>query len=664
MKKRIIAFITVAFLCLGCESDQPENEQHNTPNIKTCDATQNACISEREVSHCVGNERMREYCPDGQRCFNGECGAVMCTPNTIERCEANGQWYGCNPLGTGKGAFDCKTGLTCVDQKCVTRVCQAGEGRCLDEDTILLCNEAGTAYEVTKKCQDISPKTVCEEGQCISICEKTTKNASYIGCEYWAVDLDNALDPGGYDAAGQPFAVVLSNTHETLEANVQIITRKNNTLTTMLDFVIPPKSIKKAILPDGCYDGGVSCPEASAVNATSITQMAYHIKSDLPITAAQFNPLDNVGVFSNDASLLFPTTALGKRYMIMARKQNYDVFSAFATIVAVEPGQTEVKFKSSCSIRSGWDKNGGEISAMKKGQTQTFILDQYDVLNLETAAFGEDPTGSVITANKNIAVFAGVEATSIPEREALVCGGSTGLAADKCCITCCADHIEHQQYPLGAWGKEYNAAKLKARNMERDVWRILSRTDGTRVTTTPNVFETGTQGFDGTALTLNAGQWIDITTRESFNIHASSPVLVGQFMTGSDDPMNMTECRLDNDWRGAKSAGIGDPAYIIGVPIEQYRKQYTFLAPSDYINDYVSIVAPVGTTVVLDGETLPQSDFIPFGDEKYAVAYKLIEDGRHDLTASERVGLFSYGVDSYVSYGYPAGLDLRELFDE
>lgn len=658
MPKRHLVYISTLCLCLaGCgdENKDPQDEGQGII-VDTCDASQNTCFSQYEVSHCVNGVRELEHCPANTLCYDGHCGERICEPNVIDSCEANGKYYGCNPLGTGKGSFDCGYGLTCVDDACVPRICEAGSGKCLDDDTILLCNEAGTAYDVEKKCMDILSKSVCEEGSCIPICDKTTKEASYIGCEYWAVDLDNALDAGYYDAAGQPFAVVLSNTHDSLNADVSIMTREENSVRTVLSFSIKPHSVVIAYLPDGCYDGGQSCAEASAVNGTLITPSAYHIKSDLPITAAQFNPLNNVQVFSNDASLLFPTTAIGKRYMVMAREQHYKLFSAFVTVVATEPGQTVVQFTSSCAMLAGYDKKGGQIPAMSKGQTQTFVLDQYDVLNLETSLYGEDPTGSMVVADKNVAVFAGNEATSIPETEP---------------VTCCADHIEHQQYPLGAWGRTYNAAKLKPRNKERDMWRILARINGTRVTTTPNVFGNSIMLPDGSVkeiingvLELDAGQWIDILTAESFNISASHPILVGQFMTGQDDPMDPVTNKPAQDETGNLSAGIGDPAYLIGVPVEQYRKQYAFLAPAYYEEDYVSIVAPIGTTVVLDGRTIDQSEFTPFGDGKFAVSYQLIEDGSHELTASNPVGLFSYGIDQYVSYAYPAGLDLRELFSE
>jgi len=128
--------------------------------------------------------------------------------------------------------------------------------------------------------------------------------------------------------------------------------------------------------------------------------------------------------------------------------------------------------------------------------------------------------------------------------------------------------------------------------------------------------------------------------------------------------MDLSTCQMDISWQGSKAAGIGDPAYIIGVPVEQYRSKYTFLAPSAYEKDYITIVAPVGTTVTLDGTEIDQTDFKTFGSGDYMYAYELIEDGRHDLEASKPVGLFVYGVDNYVSYGYPAGLDLKSLFDD
>lgn len=629
------SFVATSFL--GCEENSLKNsDEDGNIVVQTCDAKDDLCLSQDEVVHCVDGVRIREYCASGEYCFEGQCNPVVCEAGAIESCREDGRYHGCNAVGTGMGDYACGEGLTCVDHQCVARLCLEGAGKCLDEETILLCNEAGTAYDVSTKCADISAKTVCEDGACIPICDQTSKNASYIGCEYWAVDLDNAIDGGGsLDAAGQPFAVVLSNTHATLNANVQIYSRKGNTVTKLLDFEIPAGDLRTAFLPVSCYDNVTSCDAAYLVNGTTIQEAAFYIKSDLPITAAQFNPLENVDVFSNDASLLFPTTAHGKRYMVMSRKQFYDTFHAFMTVVATQPGQTEVAVRTTCPIQDGKDKNGGTIYAMKKGDTQVFYLDQYDVLNLETKSIGDDLTGSVITADKNIAVFAGNEATSIPETDP---------------ITCCADHIEHQQYPLSAWGKTYNAVKTKPRGKEREMWRILARLDDTRVTLTPDVVSEN-------PLVLNAGQWIDILTTESFSIEANQPILVGQFLTGQNDPIDPETGVQTPDW-----AGIGDPSYIIGVPIEQYRMSYRFLVPSKYEEDYITVVAPIDATVALDGLDIDASQFNAFGDGQYKAAYVRVQDGSHGIEASAPIGLFSYGFDNYVSYGYTAGLDLKDLF--
>ena len=642
MRKPIFPAVLLFFICCGC--DEPVDPTSNpTPNQATsnvCKKSEDVCLSLYEVSSCDEDGVRRSHlCKEDEMCFDAKCAPVSCEPNAIDKCEANGQFYGCNPLGTGKGVFDCLNNQTCLDGKCVARVCSAGDGRCLDNDTLLLCNEAGTELSVKFNCRENDPRTTCESGRCVSLCDINSKSASYIGCEYWAVDLDNAIDAGVYDAAGQPYAVVLSNTREDVSANVEIYTYESAYAAIpapILSFEIPARELRKIYLPNACYDNGHHCAAAYAVNGTTITPSAYYIKSDLPITAAQFNPLDNMDVFSNDASLLLPVSALGRRYMVMTRKQHYDTLRAFMTVVAVEAGQTQVTVKSACKTVEGVDVNGNKIYPMKKGDTQIFVLNQYDVLNIETDGKGEDLTGSEITADQLISVFAGSEATSVPETDP---------------VTCCADHLEQQLYPIQAWGRKYNAVRTRPRRLEREAWRILSRVDGTVVKTVPNLFQEE-------SVTLNAGKWIDLLTTESFEIEATSPVLVGQFMTGEHDPHEP-----DTPKPSAGAAGIGDPTYILGVPVEQYRKEYSFLVPSKYAKNYITVVAPAGTNVILDGSALPLGDFFEFGSGEYTGLYREMTEGRHYLSADQPVGLFVYGIDDAVSYGYPAGLDLANLFD-
>src|SRR4029077_4611991 len=53
--------------------------------------------------------------------------------------------------------------------------------------------------------------------------------------------------------------------------------------------------------PPGQYNTGTN---------TALTRHGYRVTSNVPVVAYQFNPLENVDVFSNDASLLKPVEAL------------------------------------------------------------------------------------------------------------------------------------------------------------------------------------------------------------------------------------------------------------------------------------------------------------------------------------------------------------------
>ena len=54
-------------------------------------------------------------------------------------------------------------------------------------------------------------------------------------------------------------------------------------------------------------------------------------------------------------------------------------------------------------------------------------------------------------------------------------------------------------------------------------------------------------------------------------------------------------------------AATGDPAFILAVPVEQFRPDFVFLAPDKYAFDYVTITAPIGAEVFFDD--LPVESF-------------------------------------------------------
>ena len=249
--------------------------------------------------------------------------------------------------------------------------------------------------------------------------------------------------------------------------------------------------------------------------------------------------------------------------------------------------------------------------------------------------------------------------------------------------------------PVSAWGKTYVASRSAVRGVEADYWRIVASEDGTVINTNPH---------QGNIPTLNAGQHWEIKTTTNFLMQANKPVMVGQYLASSYEingscasgcangticdainqicaPANST-CFSDADCPGGHTCvtyddgvfgsqtscePIGDPAFILAVPVEQFRENYVFLSPNQYLQDYVNIIAPVGTQMLLDGTQTVQPAAIPGACTDDGTCWGTttlsLSDGTHSIESvtGEAFGVVVYGYDDDVSYGYPGGLDLETL---
>ena len=119
-------------------------------------------------------------------------------------------------------------------------------------------------------------------------------------------------------------------------------------------------------------------------------------------------------------------------------------------------------------------------------------------------------------------------------------------------------------------------------------------------------------------------------------------------------------CVIDVE-NGGSCQPIGDPAFILSVPAEQYRDEYVFLAPNAYKEDYVNVIAPNTAEVSLDGTKIGADQFVAVPASDFKVARILVSDGAHRITATEPVGIVVYGYHDDVSYGYPGGANLFDL---
>jgi hypothetical protein len=682
--RRLVVLAVVAGVALAACGTSDATE------VPADDAVEEADVG-GEATFCVPGE------PKGQ-CSDDGLGVVV--------CNAEGTAYEVKPCGADSLCLDGARGCT---------ICKPGSRKCQDDDVVLRCDETGTEYVEAQDCHGSDTGQICLNGACVKLCDVNSKIQSYIGCEYWGADLDNAFVPGGesgfYDAQNAQYAIVVSNTSPKYAAHVQIfiwdadqakeveVTHDTQGNPIPTD-AIPPLSLRVFNLP------GKDMDKTRNIHSTSITPFAYRVVSSIPITAYQFNPLENVNVFSNDATVLLPSNALGKYYIVMTREETFQELRGFLTVVAVYPGETQVTVTVTAPTLAD---NG--IDHMEPGDSKTFTLKQYDVLNIETDAFGADLTGSVVAANHPVAVFGGSQASNAPNTNHccpdgectsnqiwltckepganclcewpmhnLVPPQEVPCTTNDGCLkynTCCADHLEMQMFPVKTWGKEYVATPSYPRGKEKDVWRIMAAQAGTTVTTYPQ---------QATVPVLDLGEYVDFESSESFEIHAMRPLLVGQFLAAQDAP--------DPNIGGVKGkddAETGDPTFILAVPVEQFRSEYVFLAPNKYAFDAVNLVVPTGVAVYLDGQELRQEDltFKPaktilqemkekqitdptklgprFGDYsvvgsgKWAVWRVVVADGVHMAQSDQPFGVIAYGYDRYVSYGYPAGLNLEDL---
>lgn len=626
----------------------------------------------------------------GLAACSASSGSDICAPRT-DRCEAN-RYERCNEEGTG----------WIVENDCAAeeRLCVVGTGcsecfpdnRACDGQDVVRCRPDGSGFDVIATC-DGATQQICNGGECKNACQLAAESRDYEGCEYWALDLDNAVVATQGAASAQQFSVVVSNA-SLLDAEVSVeifctaedATNPRTPCTAGQPYVVRgpvrmgPGDLRVLDLDPRELDGA-SRPELNDGSGTARSRHAYRVVSTAPIIAYQFNPLENVGVFSNDASLLLPTEALAGRYLVPSWPQTLAAtedpnnnagidLRAFLSIAGVEDGTT-VDVRLSTAILGGDD-----IPAAAAGATITFTLDRYEVVNLETDGFNADFTGTQVVArdNKKVAVYTGSEASDAPRFDTLATR------------QCCADHLEEQVFPEDSYGTHFVLVKTPLRSKlvddagwdvaivpdEPEYWRIMASRDPTSVTTDlPPPFD---------RFALGRGASVIIEAERDFLLQSSEPIAVVQ-VPASQQATGIPSTLPD----GQRPPG-GDPSMIWVPPVEQWRNRYLFLVPNKYAFDFLLIAAPATAQLVYDG--IPIDDVLtcqrePMGSQEppgggppveyLAVRCQLAfpvpggpglqDDGVHLLTTANGLafGLVVWGWDSFVSYGYPGGSNVDRI---
>jgi hypothetical protein len=610
-------------------------------------------------------------------------GAIQCSGAQLQTCSGD------TTASSWQTTTDCSTkGLTCAPGFDTCVACVPAALAC-DGESVTQCDASGLTTTTLQAC-DVGSGFACRNGACVNLCDQATADHSNIGCEYWGADLDNAVISATLNAAAQQYAIVVSNANDDVPATVTIeqdnaMVGEPSETSVVGTAVIAPHNLQVFDLGPREVDG--SPPgEFNTGTGTAYTRQAYRVTSTMPIVAYQFNPLDNVNVFSNDASQLLPvsglSTAGGTDYVVAGWPQTIAITSnpatdfgvnlrAFLTILGTR-ADTHVHLVTTTAIIPG----GPFPNGLPAGGSADFVLQPFDVMNLETGDFNADFTGSVVSADGPVALFPGSEASDAPYYT---------MISDR---YCCADHLENQEPPVATVGKTYVLAKMPNRTSaliaagaqigeidEPEFYRLVAVSSGTTHITTSLPSPNDAIELDG------AGQSVTITS-------------TGSFTASGDQPFVALDVQSSQDASGVTGAlPGGDPSTMFVAPIEQWRNDYVLLTPDKYVFDYLVITAPTDASVYLDGLAVSSVGCVESAgdgltatergspDPPYVVwacqlSYPIINpslpspsdilpgkqnDGVHRVQSDYAVGVIAYGFDSYVSYAYAGGTQLTEI---
>ncbi len=550
-----------------------------------------------------------------------------------------------------------------IDQVCVhgegCLPCAPGQPYCVGND-VYDCDPDGLPGALVEEC-DSEAGEVCANGACANGCDVADDVPSNIGCEFWAVDLPNSR--GIDDASSQPWGLVLANAGATpaaviIERNIAALGEPEN-LVVLNQSMVGPGELATVELPRGELTGWTpDTLEPPGPTGTAKTNNGFRVTSTAPIVVYQFNTFTND--FSNDASLLLPTSGLGTVHRVIGYPTANPIVlppplpqiaglpdRSSVTVVGTQDG-THVQIRPATTTLSDMQS----IPIAGPGDTISIQLDKWQVVNISSSGIPGDMTGTLVESDKPVAVFSSGERAIGP---LALEGIPTPPGWDQNSDLCCTDHIEEQVFPATALGSKYVITRSPERSaggwVEPDVLRFMAVAEPASVTTS---LPAPRDHFE-----LQTGEMFETWTQEDIIVESSAPIMVAQILVSQTYTV----------------AFIGDPALTYFPPVDQYRDTYVFLTPPTWIQNYFVLSTPYsfggdGPSMgdfKLDGGPLPMDCVEEIIGELEGVEYWSIvcpvDEGAHTIDSDAAFGLTVYGYGPAGSYAYTGGADVKPIYD-
>lgn len=337
--------------------------------------------------------------------------------------------------------------------------------------------------------------------------------------------------------------------------------------------------------------------EARGIHVTAQSPVSVHVVSESATSAEGY--------------LALPTAALGNNYYVMSYASARYAGSEFAVVATQDNTIINITPTASGATRVA-------------GTPFTLTLNTGETYQLANPA-GADMTGSLVSADKPVAVFGGHRCAEVPSN-----------------VGYC-DYIVEQIPDVSLWGSTYHTVPFSGR--ARYTVRVLASQNGTTFTSAPA----------GMPATLDAGQYADVTLTAASEIISNNPVLVAQFIRSYADD----------------TAGKGDPSMVLVTPTAVNANEMGVTDSTFGVHGLAGTASAFMNLVVqtadlanlkLDNVMVQPSLFMPLSPtSSYSYATIPVAPGTHTLSGATPYSalVYDFGIASNsVSYAYPVGATL------
>jgi hypothetical protein len=355
----------------------------------------------------------------------------------------------------------------------------------------------------------------------------------------------------------------------------------------------------------------------------AVESQGIHVTASQPVSVYGFDYYQA----ASTAFTAYPTPMLGTNYCVMARASSIfgkPYHSQFAVVGTVTNTTVTITPSTTANLAgSMW--------------TNSFILNQGNTYQINSSNIEGDVTGTRITSDKPIAVFAGADLAFVP-------GQSTQTG----------NPLNQEQLPVEQWGT--NVVSMSFAGRLGDTFRVLAAYSNTVVTISGIVVTNSNGSYGGTnyaVVTTNrdAGQFYETILLGPAQFQSTKPIQVAQFGNGYqfDNPPNFD----------------GDPCEILLPPTGRYLATSIVATPpnddmtGDFDENFLNLMVPQSATnsTWVDGTLVSVTNYIAIGTSGYYGAQITITNsGAHSVTSSQPVGVEVYGWGLTDAYGYFGGI--------